>query len=302
MDPYKILGVEKTSSEASIKRAYRKLAKKYHPDVNSEDGAENKFKEVSEAYELIGTPKKKKKYDSGMAAIKRVPQRGQDHSMSLHITFEESARGVKKKIDIPKYDECDRCYGSGSENEVICKSCSGSGAMKLGAGMIISCMSCRGSGVRGNRCMACAGRGCTSVRSEVTISIPPSLNQYDSIRLKNRGAIGRNGGPAGHLYIKIGYTPHAVFTRNGKDIYSDVYIGCISAMLEEDVEVSTLDEKITIKIPRGTQPGDTIKISEKGAYGDDKRGDHVVRVHISMPNSISDEQKELLKEFKEKGV
>ncbi|MDR3364184.1 MAG: molecular chaperone DnaJ [Clostridiales Family XIII bacterium] len=352
-DYYEILGLKKGAAEADIKKAFRKLAMQYHPDKNPGDKkAEEKFKEVNEAYGILSDPQKKERYDrfghagvdpnagfgggagfggagggfedifgdlfggmfgGGSSARKRNgPRKGQDVQKDLRISFEEAAFGTKKQIQLSRYALCDECGGSGAakgSSKIKCANCGGSGEVRtqqrtpFGQFVNVSpCPKCGGAGeVIENPCKKCGGTG--RIRKEITISvdIPAGVDNNSVISLKGQGEPGTHNGPDGDLYVVISVAPHKLFQRNGTDLQLDIPITFTQAALGDTIIVPTLEEKVSYKVPPGTQPNTTFRLKGKGirSLRSGKNGDLYVTVVLEIPTKLSNEEKKLLKKLDE---
>ena len=353
-DFYEVLGLKKGASEDEIKKAFRKKAMEYHPDRNPGDkAAEEKFKEVNEAYSILSDPQKKDKYDrfghagvdpsagfgggfnggfggfedifgdlfGGMfgggfgqnnARRRNGPRKGQDLQKGISITFEEAAFGAKKQIQINKNVACESCGGSGAEkgsSKVTCQKCGGTGEIRTTQrtpfgqfSNVQTCDKCGGTGeVNENPCHACGGTG--NVRKTVTISvdIPAGVDNDSVISIKGQGEPGANGGPNGDLYVVISVQPHSLFTRRGTDLWLEIPITFSQAALGDDIVVPTLKEKVSYKIPAGTQPETVFRLKGKGikSLRSSKVGDLYVKVVLEVPTKLTGEQKKLINKFGE---
>ncbi len=353
-DYYEVLGVDKSASDDELKKAYRKLAKKYHPDLNPGDTeAEKSFKQVNEAYEILSDKEKRARYDQfghagvdpnfgagggsygggfggfgdfgdlgdilgsmfggGFGGSRRnpnAPRRGNDTSASVNLSFEEAAKGCKKTIKVTKIDSCDDCGGSGCEKGTTAKSCPvchGSGQVasvqRTPFGQIQTqtvCNNCHGSGkIIDKPCRTCAGKGRIRHTVERTVEIPAGIDDGQVITLRGGGDSGVNGGPSGDLRIMVNVRPHAIFIRDGYDVYCEIPITFAQAALGAEITVPTLDGKVKFTIHEGTQPGDEFKLRGKGIQrlNYSGKGDQYVKITVEVPRELSKEQKEKLREF-----
>jgi len=355
-DFYEVLGLKKGASEDEIKKAFRKKAMEYHPDRNPGDkAAEEKFKEVNEAYSILSDPQKKDKYDRfGHAGVdpnagfggggfggsfgggfedifgdlfggmfgggfnqsgtrrRNGPRKGQDLQKSVSITFEEAAFGTKKQIQINKYVPCESCNGTGAEkgsDKVTCSKCNGSGEIRTTQRTpfgqftnVQPCDKCGGTGeVIEKPCHTCSGTG--KVRKTVTISvdIPAGVDNDSVISIKGQGEPGSNGGPSGDLYVVVAVQPHPLFTRRGTDLWLEMPITFSQAALGDDIIVPTLKEKVSYKIPAGTQPETVFRLKGKGikSLRTSKVGDLYVKVTLEVPTKLTGEQKKLISKLGE---
>src|SRR6056297_3061782 len=350
-DYYDILGVDKDADQKEIKKAYRKLAKKYHPDMNKDDPqASEKFKEISEAYDILSDPNKRKRYDQyghsgineedfnfddfarggfgglddifdmffgggmgGMGMNRRQgPQEGSDLQYRLEINFEEAAFGTKKEITIPRTEECSNCNGTGAKpgTEVkTCPRCNGQGRIRISQktpfGQFMqtkTCDRCNGTGkVVSTPCPKCNGTGKVRRHRNLTVNIPAGVDDGTRLRMANEGEAGDRGAASGDLYIIVQVKSHNIFERKGDDIYCEVPINFVQATLGDEIKVPTLDGKVKFTIPEGTQPGTTFRLKDKGIPHLNRhgRGDEYIKAKVIIPKHLSQEQKDLLKEFAE---
>ena len=352
-DYYEVLGVTKSASASEIKKAYYKLAKQYHPDVNPGDAeAEKKFKEINEAYAILSDDDKKAKYDQyGHAAFenggaggyggfegfgdfgdifssffgggfggfgggggsrRNAPMRGDDIYARVTLTFEEAVRGCKKDVTFGRVQKCADCSGSGAKKGTsaeTCKKCGGSGQMRVqqrtAFGMMQTmrtCDECRGSGkIIKDPCTNCRGTGYVKISKTISVTIPAGIDNGQNISIGGMGNEGRNGGPAGDLIISVAVKPHAVFERDGSDIYCEVPINYWEAVLGDEIEIPTLDGKEKFTIPEGTQTGTTFTLRGKGVtrVNSSMRGNLYITVKVDVPKNMNTKQKELLKELAE---
>jgi len=347
-DYYEILGVSRNASQEEIKRAYRRLAREYHPDLHPGDKeAEERFKEISEAYEVLSDPQKRAVYDTrghsglsdegyeGFTDVEdifttfadlfedflgglggfgrrrresRRPRRGADLSYEVSISLEDAYRGKEIELDVESYENCDVCGGSGvapGGRVEYCPTCRGRGYVVHTEGFFrlsTTCPRCHGAGTLASEpCPGCRGEGRRLGRRKVKVRIPAGIEDGSVIKVSGAGEAGLNGGPPGDLYLRVHVLPHELFERHGKDLYVEVPISVVEAMLGGEVEVPTLDEPIKIKIPPGIQPGETMAVEGKGMpdpHGG-TRGDLIVRFKVEIPKKLTKRQEELLKEFAE---
>lgn len=346
-DYYEVLGINREASETEIKKAYRRLARKYHPDVNPGDQeAEAKFKEVSEAYEVLSNPEKRQRYDQfGHAGVndqggfgggfggfdgadfggfgdifdmffggggrrRNGPMKGADLKYNLDITFEEAAFGAEKDFAVTKNETCSRCDGSGAapgSSVRTCEACNGSGQVQYAQntpfGRFVqtkTCEHCHGKGkVIEKPCSSCRGSGIVKKQKKINVRIPAGVDTGSRLRVSGEGEPGIKGGPPGDLFVYIRVKPHKIFVREGNDVICDIPISYPQAALGDEIEVPTLDGKVKLKVPEGTQSGTYFRLRGKGipdlhGYG---RGDQHVRVVVSIPTKLSEEQKDLLRKF-----
>ncbi|WP_018150447.1 molecular chaperone DnaJ [Leeia oryzae] len=340
-DFYDILGVNRDASDDEIKKAYRKLAMKYHPDRNPDSKeAEDKFKEAKEAYEILSTPEKRQAYDQyghagvdpqagmggggagfggfadafgdifgdifGGGRARNGVYRGGDLRYNLEISLEESARGCEKQIRIPSMDECNTCHGSGAKpgtQPKTCTTCGGHGQVRMQQGFFSiqqTCPACHGSGkVVSDPCRDCSGVGRIKTHKTLSVKIPAGVDEGDRIRLSGEGEHGQNGGPPGDLYVVIHMKAHSVFQREGNDLHCEMPISFATAALGGEIDIPTLDGKAKIKIAAETQSGKIYRLRGKGIKGvrSNTYGDLLCHVVVETPVSLTDRQKELLREF-----
>lgn len=337
-DYYQILGLSRDASEVDIKKAYRKLAMKYHPDTNkgSKD-AELKFKEISEAYEVLSDPSKKEQYDrfgkegmngagfgdagfSGNADFSDIfdmffggangqssnrPQKGSSLAYNLEISLEEAVKGTKTKISVPTKVKCKTCNGSGSKTGklVSCSTCGGTGKIRMQQGFFTTsqtCHVCHGQGqINKDPCGDCYGEGRKVETKTLSISIPAGIDHGNQIKLSGEGEAGANSGPNGDLYIEIAIKKHKVFTREGEHLYCEAPLPMTIAILGGSIDVPTLDGKVSLKIPKGTQTGSSFRLKGKGVskIRSSYVGDLICKVNIETPVNLTAEQEDLLTKF-----
>ena len=306
-DFYAVLDIGKAATEDEIKKAYRKMAMKYHPDRNPDNKeAEDKFKEAKEAYEILSDADKRAAYDRhGHAAFEQAgagggagfgdafgdifgdifgggrrqqggPQvyRGADLRYGMEITLEEAAAGVDKTIRVPSWDACDPCKGSGAKpgtQPKTCTTCGGQGQVRMQQGFFSvqqACPRCQGVGkVIADACASCSGAGKIKRSKTLEVKVPVGIDDGMRIRSSGNGEPGTNGGPAGDLYVEIRLKEHAVFERDGDDLHCKVPVSFVQAALGGDIDVPTLGGKASIGIPEGTQHDKTFRLRGKGIKG-----------------------------------
>jgi len=347
-DYYEVLGVAKDADENTIKRAYRKLAMKYHPDRNPDDtaAAEN-FREVTEAYEVLTDAKKRSRYDQyGHAGVDEQMQdfwgrggaqdshafrdfgdmfgdvfgdmfgfgggagqsgRGADLRYNLSLTLEEAANGREVELKNPKHETCCGCNGSGARpgtNPVPCNTCGGHGQVQMQQGFFAvrrTCPTCHGAGTRiESPCVECGGAGRVKVNKKLKIKVPAGVYDGAQVRVSGEGEVGQQGGPSGDLYVVISLKEHQIFEREGADLYCTMPVTFPQASLGSEVDAPTLDGRIKIKIPAGTEGGRVFRLRGHGVpdvRAGGQKGDLYVRVQIAVPKKMSTRQAELLREF-----
>jgi len=340
-DYYEVLGVERTVGEAELKSAFRKIAMEHHPDRNPDNPAsEEIFKEAAEAYEVLSNAEKRARYDrmghaglggsgggsytadfGNMADIfseifgdffgtrNRGPARGADLRMELGIRFEEAAFGKQTEIKVPKTRACTACAGTGSQSKKrqTCQQCGGSGHIQYRQGFFSlsrPCPLCQGRGVFAkDACTSCKGEGVEPHEATLSLSIPPGVDNGTRLRLQGEGAPSGEGGPPGDLYVFLRVEEHPLFIREGNDILCELPISIVQAALGTELDVPTLDGRVKMKIPEGTQTGTVFRLRGKGVprRGSQSRGDQHVRVILETPTRLSSKQRELLTQFAAEG-
>ena len=343
-DYYKVLDVAKNATEAEIKKAYRRLAMKFHPDRNPHDGdAEEKFKEAKEASEILSDAQKRAAYDQfGHAGVEAHSRggarsgadafgdifgdvfgdifgaarrggrsqvfRGADLRYELELDLNQAVFGRSVELEVPKLSECDTCHGTGAakgSSPQACDTCGGSGQVRMSQGFFQlqqTCPRCRGAGttVR-NPCDTCLGQGRVRRTRTLSVKVPPGVDTGDRIRLAGEGEAGRNGGPAGDLYVEVQVREHAIFERDGEHLSCEVPVSFATAALGGTVAVPTLDGEVTIKVPSETQSGRVFRLRDKGVkpVRGGPRGDLFCRVVIETPVKLSAEQREFIKKLED---
>ena len=355
-DYYEVLGVDKNASEAEIKRAYRKVAKKYHPDMNPGDKeAEEKFKEAAEAYEVLSDPEKKSKYDQfghaafeqggggaggfggfdfggdmgdifgdifgdffgggrrGGDARRNGPRQGANLRAGVRITFDDAIRGVEKELEITLKEECKTCNGSGAKpgtSPETCPKCKGTGQVVFTQQSMFgtvrnvqTCPDCNGSGqIIRNKCTDCSGTGYIKVRKRIKVPIPAGIDNGQSVRIREKGEPGVNGGPRGDLLVEVVVSRHPIFQRQDMHIFSTVPITFAQAALGADIRIKTVDGEVIYTVKPGTKTDTKVRLKGKGVpslRNAQVRGDHYVTLVIQTPEHLSAEAKEALRKFDE---
>ena len=351
-DYYEVLGVSKDADDAAIKKAYRALAKKYHPDMNPGDQeAEKKFKEASEAYAVLSDADKRRQYDQfGHAAFEggaggaggfggfdfsgadfsdifgdlfggsrrggragNGPMKGANIRKSIRITFEEAVFGCEKELDLILKDPCEDCHGTGAKpgtSPETCPKCGGRGQVVYTSQSFFgtvqnvqTCPTCGGSGkVIKEKCPKCAGTGYTSSKKRIKVSIPAGIDNGQSVRIRDKGEPGVNGGPRGDLLVEVNVSHHPLFQRQDVHIFSTVPISFAVATLGGDVRIKTVDGDVLYTVKPGTKTDTKVRLKGKGVpslRNSQVRGDHYVTLVIQTPERLSAEAKEALRRFDE---
>jgi len=340
-DYYEILEVSQNASEGDIKKAYRRLAMKYHPDRNpGDEDAETRFKEAKEAYEVLSDAQKRSAYDQfGHAGVDPSQGgggfgrggadfsdifsdvfgdifgggrggsrafRGADLRYRMDITLEEAVQGVEREIKIPTQVACDACQGSGAapgSQPEKCPTCQGHGEVRVQQGFFSiqqSCPRCSGSGqVVSDPCKRCRGNGTVADEKTLDVRVPAGVDTGDRIRLTGEGEAGEQGGPPGDLYVEMAVKSHPILTRDGADLRCEIPVSMTTAALGGEIEVPTLDGRVTLQVPAGTQSGKVFRVRGKGAkpVRGGAQGDMLVRANVEKPVNLTARQKELLDEL-----
>ncbi len=339
-DCYEVLGVAKNAGADEIKKAYRQLALKYHPDHNPGNAEyEEKFKEAAHAYEVLSDPEKKALYDrfghaafgggggqpfsedifssfgdvfedffgfsSGRGGRSRA-RRGRDLSVQIELAFEEACFGLERTVEIQRQESCATCQGNGmrtGSERKKCTYCGGAGQVGRSQGFFTiasTCPECQGAGsIISDPCRDCRGQGRVLKHKEIKVKVPPGVDDGIRLVLQGEGEAGEGGGP-GDLYVLIRVHPHEKFERDGSSIYTEESVSFVTAALGGEIEVETLDGSSKIRVPKGTDSGDTVIIESAGVpelKSKSKRGDHVVRLIVKTPKNLNARQEELLREF-----
>jgi len=343
-DYYEVLGVARGANDDELKKAYRRLAKQYHPDTNKEQGADARFIEINEAYETLSDPQKRSLYDryghaglnggsaagfgdfAGFGSINDLfdffagatgaqrraePQRGADIRYELTISFEEAVFGCQKEIELPRWEACSTCRGSGAQpgtSTTRCSVCQGKGEIRRVQQSIFGqfvnvtmCERCRGEGkVITTPCEKCRGQGRVRNNRRVVVNIPAGVDDGINVRVTGEGEVSSRGGTPGNLYVILSVKQHPFFKRLGNDIQYELPISFAQAALGDEVEVPTVDGKsTTLKVPAGTQSNRSFRLKGMGVpvVHSSARGDQHVIVKVVTPTNLSPEQKHLLEEF-----
>ncbi|AZG72461.1 molecular chaperone DnaJ [Shewanella livingstonensis] len=341
-DYYEVLGVGRDTSEREIKKAYKRLAMKFHPDRNPGDkAAEANFKEIKEAYEILTDSDKKAAYDQfGHAGVdpnrgghgggqgdfgdifgdvfgdifgggrrgggQRQAARGSDLRYNLELSLEEAVRGLTKELRIPTLAACDLCDGSGAKKGTsasTCGTCHGQGQVQMRQGFFAvqqACPTCHGRGkIIKDPCGKCHGEGRVEKSKTLSVKIPAGVDTGDRIRLTGEGEAGEFGAPPGDLYVQVSVREHAIFTRDANNLYCEVPISFSKAALGGEIEVPTLDGKVSLKIPTETQTGRMFRLRGKGVKSVRSHavGDLLCKVVMETPVNLNEKQKDLLREF-----
>ncbi|MGH3066245.1 MAG: molecular chaperone DnaJ [Gaiellaceae bacterium] len=345
--PYEVLGVAKNASDDEIKKAYRKLARQHHPDRNPGNAsAEEQFKEVQGAYDLLSDPEKRRAYDTfGSAGPRgfpgganmggtrfeefnlgdlgdllggmfgggarqrggaRQPVRGDDLETHVQISFEDSLEGVQVRVPVEAETACSVCHGTGAEPgtaPVVCPQCGGRGVVSDSQGLFAfsqPCPRCQGNGsIVEKPCRHCRGVGRERKTKRYAVKIPAGARSGTRVRLKGKGEGGRNGGPAGDLYVVVDVAPSPLFERRGADLVLDVPVTFAEAALGASVQIPTPDGSVALKVPAGTESGKLLRVKGRGAphLRGNGRGDLLARVKVTIPKKLTKAEREALEEY-----
>ncbi|KMT65132.1 molecular chaperone DnaJ [Catenovulum maritimum] len=342
-DYYEVLGLEKGAGEREIKKAYKRLAMKYHPDRTKGDkDSEEKFKEIKDAYEILSDDNMRARYDQyGHAGVdpqmggghgggaqdfsdifgdvfgdifggggggrrQSRAQQGSDLRYNMELSLEEAVKGKSVEIQVPTWASCTPCDGTGAKKgskPTTCSTCHGQGQVQMRQGFFAvqqTCPTCHGRGqVISDPCNKCSGQGRVQKTKTLSVKIPAGVDTGDRIRLAGEGEAGMHGAPAGDLYVQVHVKDHAIFERDGSNLYCEVPIGFTQAALGGEIEVPTLDGKVKLKIPAETQSGRMFRMRGKGVKSvrGGAVGDLICKVAIETPVNLTDAQKDLLRQF-----
>jgi molecular chaperone DnaJ len=342
--PYEVLGVAKNVSDDELKKAYRKLARDYHPDRNPGDAsAEDRFKEIQSAYDLLSDPEKRRTYDTfGSAGARgfpgdpggvrfeefnlgdlgdllggmfggarqrggaRQPIRGDDLETHVQISFEDSLKGIQVRVPVEAETACSVCHGTGAEPgtaPIVCPQCGGRGVVSDSQGLFAfsqPCPRCQGNGsIVEKPCRNCRGLGRERTTRRYAVKIPAGARSGTRVRLKGKGEGGRNGGPAGDLYVVVDVEPSPLYERRGSDLVLDVPVTFAEAALGASVQIPTPDGSVALKIPAGTEGGKLLRVKGHGAphLKGNGRGDLLARVKVTVPKKLTKAEREALEGY-----
>lgn len=338
-DYYEILGVSRSASSDDVKQAYRQLAKQWHPDRNQGDpAAEDRFKELSEAYSVLIDAERRRRYDQlghaafgsdagfervdfravseifeglmgevfGFAGAARRARQGTDIELDLEISFEEAALGTERTLSVPRLGTCPACEGSGAavgSRVDRCTSCNGLGEVRFQRGFFSAsrpCSSCGGSGKRiAQPCATCQGRTLIETHEDMSVKVPAGVEDGAIRSVRGAGERGRHGGAPGDLHVRIRIAPHPLFKRDKADVRVTIPISFPQAVLGTQVDVPTLEGRVKMKVPPGTQSGKVFRLGGKGfpMLGGNGHGDQLVSVVVEIPQNINKRQRKLLSEL-----
>jgi molecular chaperone DnaJ len=336
-DYYELLGVSRSATDEQIRSAYRKLARQYHPDVNSAPDAAERFKRITEAYEVLTDPQRRQRYDMfgstqggfgdfGIGDLfetffggdlrrreSRAPMRGADLRMEIEIDLLDAVQGRERVITVPRLETCERCKGSGAEpgSQIsTCATCNGRGEVRQVQQSVFgrfvnvaTCPRCGGSGKTVDKlCGRCRGEGRERKDREITLTIPAGIDDGQQLRVPGEGEAGMRGGPSGDLYVLIRLKEHALFRREGDDLVHVLRISPAQAALGDEIEVPTIEgPQTSVRVPAGAQNGQMVRVRGKGVphLGSTGRGDELVYLDVVVPRSLTKDQRRLYAQLRE---
>lgn len=330
-DYYEVLGVERDADAATLKKAFRKQAIKFHPDRNDAPEAEDKFKEINEAYAVLSDGEKRARYDrfghdapgaspfggggfnphdifeqifGAFGGSRRGARHGNDVRMGLVVTLDEVAKGAEKKVTFRRPCPCSNCNGTGAHPDhppVSCRTCGGVGRVRINSflPLVQACPACNGAGKTITKACPKCHSGLVEEEVTLTVPVPAGVASGLTLRMDGEGGHGKAGGLPGDLYLDIEVEAHPFFSRNGDDLICEVPISFPQAAMGASITVPTLDGKARVKVPAGTQSGKTLRLRGKGLPPIQGRGvgDQLVRLQIETPQKLTSRQKDLLEEF-----
>ncbi len=338
VDHYAVLGVARNASTEEIRSAYRRLARRYHPDVNADPEAHARFKEITQAYEILSDPERRQRYDmfgegefgdmagfgiddlfntffGGARRRDRGPIRGADLRLEIEIDLEGAVRGAARTVKVPRQETCDRCHGSGAEPgsaATTCATCGGRGEVRavqqslFGRFVTVAtCPRCGGAGKTVEKtCTQCRGDGRIHADREVGLTTPPGIDDGQQIRVGGEGESGMRGGPPGDLYVVVRVREHDLFRRDGDDLIHVLPVTPAQAALGDEVTVPTIEgEEARVKIPPGSQNGQSVRLRGKGVprLGASGRGDQLVYLDVRIPRTLTKEERALYEQLRRVG-
>ncbi|MCJ7428856.1 MAG: J domain-containing protein [Candidatus Nanohaloarchaeota archaeon QJJ-5] len=331
---YDLLGVDQNASQDEIKKAYRKKAKKYHPDSNSDQADEEKFKKINKAYDVLSDEEKRKKYDQfGKAAVDGSAETGAgfqnlqdlfetllgggggrgrsqqtaDIKETITITLEDAYHGTETTITVKRQAACEQCDGTGAENgnTTTCQQCNGQGRVKavrrtpFGRSRVVEqCDQCHGRGTQPETaCSACSGTGTTQTQETITVDVPAGVEHRQRLRIKNKGNRLPNG-ETGDLYLFVGIKGDEQFERRNNDLFTTLEIGLGDAVLGAEKTIDVFGKTLSVSIPEGIQPGDVLRLKGEGMPGRRHDGDIYLKIDIDIPEDLDEQTKELFEQFR----
>ncbi|MEZ0311715.1 MAG: molecular chaperone DnaJ [Myxococcota bacterium] len=334
-DFYEVLGVERTADTLAIKSAFRRLAHQFHPDKNPGNRqAEERFKEATQAYEVLTDRGLRERYDRlgpdgingaarsrtqsakdvfseifgdifGRREGKTVREKGKDRSVELVLDFRTAIMGGERMVDVNRNERCESCRGTGAKPgsaPQLCHACGGTGGVRVQHSIISVhklCAYCKGRGkVIGNPCLTCNGEGTSQSKQALRINLPPGTENGAILRFGGEGEPGLGGAPPGDLHVSVSVNPHPVFVREGEDLHIELPVTPADAILGLAVEVPTLDGRVRMRLPPGTQTGRVFRLRGKGVpKADGDRGDQHVRIFVETPQPSSERERQLMEEL-----